>query len=57
MMCFCGHFAQQPLGIVFVHDIDAMTDALGMAEFDGLADVETQSFGGNQARCEFAGVQ
>jgi hypothetical protein len=44
-------------GIVLIHHVDAVADALGVAQFDGLADVEAQALGRNQARRQFAGVQ
>jgi hypothetical protein len=45
------------LGFVFVHDIDPVADAFGVAEIDGFADVEAKAVGRNEARSEFAGVE
>ena len=45
------------LGIVLVHDVDAVADALGVAEVDGFADVKAEAVGGDQAGGEFAGVK
>jgi len=43
--------------VVFKHDVDAVTDAGGVAEFDGLADVEAEALGRDLAGSEFAGVK
>ena len=56
-MCFAAISRSSPCGVVFIHHIDAVADALGVAEFDGLADVEAQAFGRDQAGREFAGMQ
>ena len=45
------------LGLVLVHDVDAVADALGVAELDGLADVEAEAVGRDEAGSEFAGVE
>jgi len=31
-----GHLGEEGLGIGFVHDVDAVADAFGVAEIDGL---------------------
>ena len=43
--------------MVFVEDVDAVADALGVAELDGFADVEAEAVGGDEAGGEFAGVE
>jgi hypothetical protein len=42
-------FLQQGRGVVLVHHVDAVADALGVAQLDGLADVEAQALGRHQA--------
>ena len=37
-----GHLFEQRLRVVLVHDVDAVADAFGVAEVDGLADVEAE---------------
>ena len=54
---FAGHFAEKLRGVVLVHDIDAVAEALGVAELDGLADVEAEAFRRDEAGGEFAGVE
>jgi hypothetical protein len=43
--------------MIFVHDVDTVTDALGVAELDCFADVETEAVGGDEARSDLAGVE
>jgi hypothetical protein len=57
MMCFCASSFSRALGVVFIHHVDAVADALGVAQLDGLADVEAQALGRDQAGSQFAGVQ
>jgi len=52
-----GHLLEQAGGIVLIGQIDAVADALGVAQLDGLADVEAQPIGRRQARRQLAGVQ
>ena len=52
-----GHFLQQIVGAIFVHDVDAVADALGVGLFDGEANVAAEALGRNQAGGELAGVQ
>ena len=35
-------------GLVLVHDVDAVADAFGVAEVDGLADMEAKASGGTR---------
>src|SRR5579863_10689881 len=52
-----GHFFQQTDGIFFIHDGNAVTDALGMAALDGRADVVGKIFGLHESHGKFTGVQ
>ncbi len=52
-----GHFVKKADGIFFVHDGDAVADALGVSALDGGANVKRQIFRRDQAHGEFAGVQ
>ena len=52
-----GELLEQGGGVVLIHDVDAVADALGVAELDGLADVEAKAFGRDKAGSEFAGVE
>ena len=45
-----GQLLQQRRRVVLIHDIDAVADALGVAQFNRLADVEAQALGRNEAR-------
>jgi len=54
---FCGHVFEKRVRFVFVQDVHAVADALGMAEFDGLADVATETFIGDKTRSEFASMK
>ena len=49
-------FLQQCNGILLMHDVDAVTDALGLAKFDGPVNVAAEAFVGDEAGSEFAGV-
>jgi hypothetical protein len=48
---------EQGRGVVFVHHVDAVADALGVSQLDRLADVEAQALGRDQAGSQLAGVQ
>ena len=50
MMCFCAISLSRAVRIVLIHHVDAVADALGMARFNGLADVKAQALGRNEAR-------
>jgi hypothetical protein len=52
-----GHLLEQRLGIVFVHDVDAVADAFGVTEIDSLADVKAEPVGRDEARGKFAGME
>jgi len=52
-----GHFLEELLSVGFVESVDAVADAFGVAEFDGLTDVEAQALGRDEAGRKFAGVQ
>ena len=52
-----GQLFEQGLGLIFVERVDAVADAFGVAEIDGLADVEAEAGGRDQTRGEFAGVE
>jgi len=51
------HLFQERLGIVFKHDVDAVTNALGVTELDGLANVEAETFRRYEAEGQFTRVQ
>jgi hypothetical protein len=51
------HLLQQSLRFVFIHDIDAVTDAFGVAEINGLTDVKTKTIGGDKARGDLTRVK
>src|SRR5712691_10131935 len=52
-----SHLAEQAESIAFIHDTRAVSDTFGVSLLDGLAYVEGQSFGRNQAHGQLAGVQ
>ena len=52
-----GHLFEERVGVVFVEHVDAVADALGVAEVDGFADVEAEAVGRDHAGGEFAGVE
>ena len=52
-----GHLLHELPGVVLEHDVDAMTDAIGVALLDGGANVEGEAFGWDQAFGELAGMQ
>ena len=52
-----GQLGEKGLRVALVHDVDAMADALGVAEVDGLVDVEGKACGRDEAGSEFAGVE
>jgi len=45
---FVGHFVEQPVRVIFPHDVDTVTDTLRAGLFNGKADVTTEAFVGNQ---------
>jgi hypothetical protein len=45
------------MGLVFVHDVNAVADAFRMSLFDRQANVAAEAFEGNQAGREFSRVQ
>ena len=51
------HLLQQRRGVVLVHHVHAVADALGVPQLHGLANVEAQALGRHQARRQLAGVQ
>ena len=52
-----GHFLEEGGGVVFIHDVDAVADAFGVAEVDGLADMEAETGGRDEAGGDLAGVE
>jgi len=48
---------QQLRCVVFIHNVDAVADALRMTQFNSLADVEAQTFGWDETGRQLAGVQ
>ena len=52
-----GHGLQQLVRLVFVHHVDAVTDAIGSGLLDGKADVAAQALRRHQPRRKFAGMQ
>ncbi len=52
-----GQLREQRRGVVFVHYVHAVANALGMAQIDGLANVETQTLRWHKARGQLAGMQ
>ncbi len=52
-----GHLLHELPGAVFKHDVDAVADALGVALFDGGADVEGEALGRDHAFGELTGVE
>jgi hypothetical protein len=52
-----GHLLQEPVRSVLIHDVGTVADALGVAEIDGLADVEAETFGRDKAGREFSCVK
>ena len=54
---FARHFFQQLVRTIFVHHVDAVSDALGLGFFDGEANVATEAFVGHEAGRQFARVQ
>jgi len=51
------HLFEEIVGFVFVEDVYAVADALGVAEVDGFADVEGETFWRDHALREFAGME
>src|ERR1700691_1108011 len=51
------HFLQELVGIIFIHDVHSMTDALRVTYFDRFANVTLEAFGRDHAKCEFAGMK
>jgi hypothetical protein len=54
---FGGHLLEEGGGGMFVEDVDAVADTLGMAEVDGFADMEAEAFGRHHAGGKLAGVK
>jgi len=50
------HSVHQLVGFLFVHDVDAVADALGVSELDGPVNVAAETFVGDDAGSEFAGM-
>ena len=56
-MWFVAICLRRSAGLVFVEDVDAVADALGVAEFDGFANVEAEALWRDHAGGELAGMQ
>ena len=50
------HRVHQLVRIFFVHDVHAVADAFGVAEFDGPANMAAEAFVRDEAGSEFSGV-
>ena len=52
-----GHLFKEGVWVVFVEDVNAVADALGVAEVDGFAYVEAEAFEWDEAGSELSGVE
>src|SRR5664279_803769 len=52
-----GHLLEELVGMVLVHDVHSMADALGVAFVNGGTDMEGESVRGNEAGSELASMQ
>lgn len=52
-----GHVVQQRRGLVLVHDIHPVADAVGLGLLNGVPDMATKPFGRHQPRRKLARVQ
>src|SRR3984885_8817241 len=52
-----GHLFQESVGLILVHDVDPVADALRMAEIDCLTNMKTQTSRWDEARGNLSGVQ